>query len=181
MADEVRDPPTFDDLEFNALRNALYHTARRQRLESYSRVLNLVIILAGTGTVIDVVQAWGLIPWLGIAVATIGALQLVFNFSGRASTHEVLQRRFYEVLSRIHGSVELNAPDRRAVLAELMRIYGDEPPTMRALDAVAYNEAHDALYGGTRPGSRLNIGPWQYATRHLFAYNGTEFAPKSSK
>lgn len=174
-----RETPSVQDLEFNALRNALYHTARRQRLEVYSRLLNLVVILAGTATVVDMANQAGFAVWLGFVVALVGALQLVFDFSGRATKHEILQRRFYDILSQIHGELDDRSESNRAVMAELMRIYGDEPPTMRALDAVAYNEALDAIQGDEGRPHRLEVNWWQYLTRHVFSYNGTNFAPKS--
>tara|TARA_R110002124_G_scaffold284368_1_gene461527 strand:+ start:42377 stop:42895 length:519 start_codon:yes stop_codon:yes gene_type:complete len=171
----TRQVPSIEELEFNALRNALYHTARRQRLEGYGRVLNLAVILGGAGTIVDFSKDLGFNPWLGLLVAVVGALQLVFDFSGRASKHEVLQRRFYDLLGRISESTEIDDTGRGQLNGELMRIYGDEPPTMRALDAVAHNEARDALFGDEHP--RLKIHWWANFTRHFLAHNGTEFKP----
>jgi hypothetical protein len=174
----TREAPSEYELEFNALRNALYHTARRQRLEGYARFLNLIVILGGTAVVIDMANSNGYSIWVGFSVAFVGSLQLVFDFSGRASKHEILQRRFYDILSQVHSKGDMADADRRLVMAELMRVYGDEPPTMRALDAVAFNEAVDAIQGDGGSHSRLKVSPWQYVTRHVFAYNGTDFAPE---
>lgn len=173
MAD--REPIPIEDLEHHALRNALYHTARRQRLELWNRGLTFLVILGGAGTVSQVLVAAGFAVYLGMLITTVGALQLVFDFAGHARTHVELQRLYYSVLGQIKEGGDLSVKQRNAIMSEIVRISGEEPPTLRALDAVAYNEATDALYGEDRAHEKLHITGWQSATRHLQPHNGASF------
>lgn len=171
-----REAPSVQDLEHHALRNALYHTARRQRLETWDRVLTFFVIVGGAATVIQVLDG---VPWLkvalGIAITAIGALKLVLNFGSRARDHQILQRRYYEILGDIKEGGNLSEKQRYKIMGDLARIAGDEPPTLRALDAVAYNEATDSLYGETASASRIPITKWQDFTKHFLTHNGAPF------
>ena len=84
--------------------------------------------------------------WVELGIVFFATAQLVFDFGGAARQHEFLQRRYYELLSEI----ETSDPDDRALerkwSAKLLTITADEPMTMRALDAIAYNKALDAIY-----------------------------------
>jgi hypothetical protein len=166
---------SINDLKFKALNNALYHTARRQRLETWSRVTSFFVIVAGTATVVDLVKDTGYAPWIGLAIAAIGAAQLVFDFAGRAKNHELLQKRYYDLLGRMHETLAPTDEQCASMMAEILRISGEEPPTYRALDAVTYNEALDSIYGDERSAYRLRIEWWQSLTRHVIPYNGTAF------
>lgn len=169
-------PPTLFDVKFQALRNALYHKARQRRLDGWARAANLVTILLGSAAA---AKAFGLGPAIsevviGFFVAAVGAFQLVYDWSGRARTHDFLQRRYYEVLAKIEESS--NDPDPLfpvKMSAELMRIYADEPPTLRALDSIAYNEALDGV--GSDKMDRLVISPWQSLWKHTYAFAEAHF------
>jgi hypothetical protein len=136
---------TLDQLRVNVLRNALYHTARRRSLERTNRVFNFVIILAGTAVVSQIATA---LPngnvIAGVVVSTIGALQLVFDYGRQARDHQQLQRDYYHLLADIERE---ESPDSKMLAewqARQMQITADEPPTLRAIDAKAYNDAIDA-------------------------------------
>jgi hypothetical protein len=174
------DEPTedFDDaifaLKHKALRNALYHVARRRWLDGWSRVFNLIIILGGTGTAADLTRGHSEAAlWLGGTIALVGALQLVFDFTGRARLHEILQRRYYSLMADVE--YELNPTKQKCANwgAEITRAAADEPPTMRALDAIADNQATAALLGSKRP--RQIVSPWESFTRQLLPHNAGVF------
>lgn len=61
--------------------------------------------------------------------------------------------------------------------SEISRAAADEPPTMRALDAIAYNQATFALIEGETPIIKVSL--WQSLTRHIFAHNGGSFPLES--
>lgn len=156
-----------EQLRFDALRNANYHTARRNWFEGWNRAMNFVVVLAGAAAMADLLAQQTLLTF----VATLaGTLQLVYDFGGRARTHEFLQRRYYEVLAKI---VEAAGDEARhdGLFAEMVRIYADEPPIMRALDAVAYNDAADSL----NTDRRVGVTRWQSRFRHLRPYHGVSF------
>ena len=92
--------------------------------------------------------------------APLGALQLVFDFNGRARLHEGLQRKYYDLLADIDGVLEPSDDQIVKWQSTLNKIYSDEPPPMRALDAIAYNAPCRNLGHDTQP-KRLNL--WQLA------------------
>ncbi|MBB4577278.1 MULTISPECIES: hypothetical protein [Rhizobium] len=161
-------------IRHNTLRNALYHIARRAWLERVSRFLNLAVILGGTSYAAQVfINSPRGTFVLGLASATLGAVQLIFDFSGKAHHHERLQKRYYDLLASVEETRGPTMDDCAAWRAELTRIYADEPPTLRALDAIADNQATAATYGSSNP--RLNVSFWQSWTRNLFLHNAGRF------
>lgn len=134
-----------DNIRFNALRNALYHTARRRHFEMLARWLNLAVILLGAAAIADPLKLIGVSAmWIGVAVALVGALQLVFDFGRQARDHQALQRDYYRLLAEIEATTGPDAADLARWRGEMIRITADEPPVLRAIDAKAYNDAIDA-------------------------------------
>lgn len=111
---------------------------------------------------------------ISAAVATLaGLLQLVFDFGGRARTHEFLQRRFYELIAEISETKNPKEDDLLRWEAALNRLYSEEPPPMRALDAIAYNAAVDALDRDKKGRIRLR---WYHALfSQVWPYSETAF------
>ena len=134
-----------DNIRFNALRNALYHTARRRHFERLGRWLNLAIILLGVAAIADPLKLIGVsAAWIGVAVALVGALQLVFDFSRQARDHQALQRDYYRLLAEIEATIVPDPSELSRWRGEMIRITADEPPVLRAIDAKAYNDAIEA-------------------------------------
>lgn len=135
-----------NNLRFNTLRNALYHTARRRFFELWNRIFNFAIVVLGAAATSDVLGVYGIgQTWIGLAVAFIAAGQLVFDFGRAARDHQSLQRDYYHVLAEIEETPSPNKAACAAWQAKLIRIAADEPPVLRAIDAKAYNDAMDAL------------------------------------
>jgi hypothetical protein len=180
------------NLRFDALRNAHYHKARQRRLDTWSKTANFLVVVLGTTAAADLGKDFFLkqLPTMevgatsaaiGFLVAVTGALQLVYDWSGRARTHEFLQRRFYEVIAKI----EEKRPDTEEFLseleAEMVRIYADEPATLRALDAVAYNETVDALGSTNGRADRLVVTWLQRLLMHWYAFSQAHFLTEGEK
>jgi hypothetical protein len=110
-----------------------------------------------------------------VGIVLLGSAQLVFGFQERANVHDRLQRRYYDLLAKLDECVDPTSAFCKQILGEISRITSDEPPTLRVLDAVAYNEALDALYGEAKKAQRLKIGLWRYWFRHTWAFNGAQF------
>lgn len=158
---------------FDVLRSALYHTARRRWFDGLARFLNFVVVIAGAASLSDIVpKAHSDVLRSVSAIVTLlaGTLQLVYDFAGQARTHEILQKRFYELLAEIEATENTEGREQEWK-ARFLKICADEPPMLRVLDAVAYNEAADALDTDWR----LRITPWQSIVRHFLAFNGTSF------
>jgi hypothetical protein len=161
------------DLKFEALRNAIYHTARRGVMDTLNRIFSFLVIVSGAAAVGDLGQKFGVTPqWLAFVAAMAGTTQLVADFGVVARNHEFLQRQFYELIAEIAAVAEPNASQVAAWEAKLNRIYGEEPPPMRALDAIAYNAACESL---GRQDSRVRVTWWQSALRHVLMFTAASF------
>jgi hypothetical protein len=145
---------TVFNVRFDALRNAVYHASRRRFFELLSRSLSFLVVVSGTAAVASV-AGWD--PrWPAAGAAVIGALQLVFDFNGRARLHERLQQKYFELISAVDKKLSPSEADVAQWRSDLGIIYADEPPPMKALDAIAYNKACDSL--GCPDGVCLSIG-----------------------
>ncbi|MBO0734685.1 MAG: hypothetical protein J2P49_10310 [Methylocapsa sp.] len=161
-----------DDLRFDLLRNAIYHTARRQFLDRCMRITNFFVIILGASAATDLMSRHVGAKWLAAAAAIVATLQLVADFAVSARDHGYLQRRCYELLSELE-SLEPNEEQKIAsIRAKLTILYGEEPPQMRALDAIAYNAACDSI---GKSNARVKIDFLHSLLRHICPFNGTEF------
>lgn len=175
----------FRDPRFDALRNAMYHTQRRTFFDTLNRSISFLVILVGASVVGKVADffKFGSI-WLELGVVFLATIQLVFDFGKRAMEHEFLQRRYYEVLAEMDVAVEAPAdPEatKKKWSAKLLTIAADEPMTMRALDAIAYNQALDAMHDDaeTQQQFHQHVTAWQYLLRHVCAFQRTNFHAKT--
>ncbi|MCY1231963.1 hypothetical protein D9M68_174260 [compost metagenome] len=161
-------------LKHMALRNALYHAARRGWLDGWNRFYNLVVILGGTASAAKFVISGSQADlWLGLVIAAVGALQLVYDFGGRSRTHEFLQRRFYDLMADIDNTVSPTRKDCARWKSAITLAAADAPPTLRALDAIVDNQATAALRGSKKP--RLLVNWHQRRFRHLWPYISATF------
>ncbi|MEO2039344.1 MAG: hypothetical protein ABGW90_11725 [Martelella sp.] len=168
-----------ENVSFNVLRNALYHTARRLTFDRWNRWASALVILLGAAAVADFFLRFGIeTVYLSIAVTMVGTLQLVFDFGGRARDHQALQRDYYNLLAEIEEKPDANAADIAAWRARMTRIAGDEPPTLRAIDAKAYNDAFDALEFGEE-GDRLVIPWWHRLAGQVLTFEGYRYLKRS--
>ena len=138
--DAAGHPPAHaQTLSFELLRSALYHDARQSHLEWVDRLAHYATALAGSAAFATVL---GNDPaWAAVAAAFATAISmagLVFDFAGRARTHQLLRREFYGLLA------DSDAPSCRA---RMTRLYADEPPIKWAVNALAHNQAARALCG----------------------------------
>ena len=166
---------SIEDIRFDCLRNALYHTARRRTCETLARWMNLLVIVLGTTAVSSILEPWVSAEYLAAAAAIVGALNMTFDFAGKARDHMQLQSAYYDMLA---GTEEVSQPqdcDIAALDARLTRIYCAEPPVLRAIDAKAYNDALESL-GCYKPEDRLYIPVWHRGPlAHVFAFEGHEY------
>lgn len=165
-------PRDLSIIRFNALRNALYHTARRRSFERWNRVFNFAVVALGGAAVANVFPT-GSGLYLSGAVAVVGALQLVFDLGGSARTHQALQRDYFALIAEIEEAPECTDDLCRHWEGKLIRITADEPPVLRALDAKAYNDAIDALEWGE--GERLVLKWYHYFFATIYPFDGTNF------
>lgn len=132
-----------DNLEFDLLHSAIYHDLRESWFDRVGRWFLFVTIVLGSGAASAFVAQYPLAGQIAsLLVATIGALSLVFNFTGRARDHRDLKRRSYDLLAVF--KVDPNNPTIRA---NLTKLYADEPPVEQRVNLKAHNLAGASLFG----------------------------------
>lgn len=161
------------DINFDALRNAIYHSARRNYYDFLNRLMSLMVVAAGAGAVAEFEKFFASPAALAFVATMAGLSQLVFDFGGKARTHEFLQRRFYELTAEIAEVGEPTPVEIGEWEATLKRLYAEEPPPMRAMDAIAYNAALESL--GSDKSKRIKVTWWQSLNRYWWPFNGAEF------
>jgi hypothetical protein len=176
--------PLYRDARFDALRNSLYHTERAWFLDKLNKSINALVILLGSGVVEKIVTKHSFDElYVELAFLIVATLQLVFDFGGSAKDHYHLQTQYAAALSEMESVAIWDDETERKWSARLVTISGDEVQTMRALDAIAYNQAIDAIHGSTQKQKdfRLYVGPLHYALRHLLTFSRTQFMPESQR
>ncbi|MBM3603231.1 MAG: hypothetical protein FJX25_00405 [Alphaproteobacteria bacterium] len=167
--------PNRETIRFNVLRNALYHTARRRSLERVNRVFNFLVVILGTAAASSLGENLQVPTFAtGMAVAILGALQLVYDFGRQARDHQTLQRDYYSLLADIESKIEPDENQCAEWWSKMIRITGDEPPVLRALDAKAYNDAIGAT-GAFDMSERLRIPLWHRLVGGFFAFEGYHY------
>ncbi|WP_040617050.1 hypothetical protein [Roseibium sp. TrichSKD4] len=168
-----------DNLRFNILRNALYHTACLRLFDRFNKVLSFLVVILGAGAMSDLSSEFGIdLIYIGALIATVGSIQLVFDLAGRARTHQQLQKDYYYLLADIEGQLDGCEDACAKWQAQMIRITASEPPTLRAIDAKAYNDALDAT--GIYPaGERLIIPWWQSPLASVLSFEGYTYRKQS--
>jgi hypothetical protein len=152
----------------------------RQFLDRLNRGLNFLVIVLGAGVVSKMAPDTSIQNGLELAVVILSTAQLVFDFGGAARDHEFLQRRYFKMVSEMEAGNPDDAAEHQKWSTKLLTIAADEPMTMRALDAVAYNNALDSLYSNPddQKAFRQHVPQWCYLLRNVFAFQGRNFHPK---
>jgi hypothetical protein len=179
MTEQVEDD-ALSGAKFNALRNAIYHVARRNFFDLINRLLNFIVIVLGASVA---GKAAKLFPhfddlYLEMAVLVFATAQLAFDFGYRARTHEILQMKYYEMLAEIELDPK---PSPRKYEAKLYTIAAGEPMPMRALDALAYNAALDSTTSESQilEKHRLWVPYSHRLLRYFVAFHAYQYRPES--
>jgi hypothetical protein len=170
--------PLFE-AKFDALRNAVYHTARKNFYDAFNRLLNFLVIVLGAAVAGKVSKLFPIEElWLEFAVLIVATAQLTFDFGFKARTHEFLQRKYHEMLA----DLELDpSSELQKWKSKLQTIAADEPMPMRALDALAYNAAIDATYfdANERAKNRVWVPVSHRLLKNFLARNGYLYCPEA--
>lgn len=168
------------DLHFDALRNAIYHTARKGFLDRLNRLLSFIIVVAGTTAVGDFGakiftngSIFASMQLYAAIAALAGSAQLVFDFGGAARTHEFLQHQYYELVAKVSETVAPSEDTIAKWKADLHRLYASETMPMRALDSLAYNAALESL--APNNDHRIKVKWFQVLLAQYWAFNDAEF------
>jgi hypothetical protein len=168
-----------DAPKFDALRNSIYHAARREYYDTLNRILNFLVIIFGAGVAGKASKLFGIDDlWLEGGTLFFATAQLTFDFGSKARTHEFLQRKYSEMLAEMELETAANPAKWRS---KLYTIAGEEPMPMRALDALAYNAALDATTSdpNIKKAHRVRVPFCHRFLRHFVRRDGYEYRPES--
>jgi hypothetical protein len=173
---------TIENLRYDVLRNAAYHAARQAYFSGLYRGSLFITALSGTATISAALTEWKQAGAIAGIVTTVAAvLDLVFQLGERSAFHARMRERVFHLLAEAE---EADASQRslRKCFAALTRLYGEEPPTMKAVEACAWNAAKAAT---TRDLDKddLLIVPWywHYPLRHILPFSGSVFCTRREK
>ena len=94
---------------------------------------------------------------------------------GQAREHQKLQRDYYRLLADIERKPGADAAQVANWKGDMVRIFGDEQPIFRAIDAKAYNDAIDTLGVIDGKQERLVI-PWHHRVLgHVVSFEGYRY------
>ena len=177
-AQSASDISETENLRLQALRNVIYHNARRYALEGASRWINFFVILAGTATAASLgnvlcVDERVVSLVTGAITTVLGACSLIFDFAVRAKNHEILAKEYFRLLGEIDGAINPGPQEEAGWKKSFAEIAANEPPTYRALDALAMNEAAQAIFGDEM--RMLKVSKTQRLFKHILSYGGTTF------
>lgn len=129
-------------LEFEAIRNSIYHQSKEARYASFHRWLLFIVVASGSAAVAGGTEAIGIPVALTASIAALAGLaDIVFDFFGKASQHAQLRWRAMDVLAELKaGQTDLAVLEGR-----LARLLSDEPPEDSIANRRAYNRAVEAL------------------------------------
>ncbi len=144
----VRDEQLYN-LRFACFDNAAYHAARAGYYEKLHRLIMATVIITSSATIasfggVEPFQSYEL--WWGVVPLLASTSDLVWGPGSKAQTHAALRARYFELLADIEDG-DPTPENCRRWSAALHRTYAAEPPiTYRAVKAMAYNAATDALW-----------------------------------
>lgn len=137
---------THHDLLFGVRRSTRYHMRRRRFFELWHAITNFIGIATGSAAVAAVVGAYpGWAGSLGAMVAVASALDLVIGTAEMARKHSDLAARFVLLERELVLAGDPTEENVRMFTAKRLEIEAGEPPILRALDRLCYNELCRAM------------------------------------
>ena len=127
------------DLLFNTRRSARYHMRREAFYDGWNKATSAVAVIFGSAAVGALISDLNnhLAIYAAATVAVFSAIDLVAGTAAKARLHNDLRRRFLDIEQKIAGS---DATATKVLKADYLKIEADEPPVLRALDTICYND-----------------------------------------
>jgi hypothetical protein len=173
----------FQNPKFDALRSAIYHAGRTAHYTRLCKLLDFGVIILSASVVVKAAGSGSIREaWLDLGVVVLATAQLVFDFGNRACEHGSLMRRYYDVLSEMEGE-DLSVPAVAAKWsAKLARLCAEETVQMRAVAALAFNHALDALCTDEAERRRYwqHTRWWHRLLRHVMWFDSVDFGSPAS-
>ncbi|MDQ2946123.1 MAG: hypothetical protein M3Y27_09310 [Acidobacteriota bacterium] len=134
------------DLLFGVRRSVRYHNHRRRffdGLDKFTKILSAVAGSAAVATAFGGHKAVTVV--LAAVIAVFSSVDLIIGAGPAARLHSDLAKRFAELEATITRLGSPTPEDIRNLVADRLMIEADEPPILRVLDSVVYNELCKSL------------------------------------
>jgi hypothetical protein len=155
-----RDKRELNNLLFGVRRSIRYHNHRRRFFDGLDKFTKILAAVAGSAAVATALGNHTTVTViLAATIAVFSAVDLIIGSGPAARLHSDLAKRFAELEATI---VRLGSPKPekiRELVADRLIIEADEPPILRVLDSVVYNELCKAL--GYKECEMVKIGWFQ--------------------
>lgn len=152
------------ELEFYLAVEVHYHRARQAWLAGAHRWMMFFAILLGSAAAASIFP-----PVAGLLVAAIGAADLCFDFTSRATQHSDLARRYLALAGDL-AAAKGDAGKREAVLAGWIATSCDAPPVYHVALDLAHNRAIQSL--GRDAAFRAPLPHWKRVLAHTWRFDG---------
>ena len=158
----------FQELLFDVRRSIRYHSRRQAFFETVDRWFTFALLLLGSGAALSILQDHKAV---GLAVACISGLKLVFAFGAKAGRHAQFVKDFTRLEKRL--SPGISDDEIAAVHRERLDIEAAEPPVKRVLDVICHNELLVAMgyEGETLQRERVPLTWFQRRTANFFNWS----------
>ncbi|EHG5077516.1 hypothetical protein J3143_004720 [Salmonella enterica] len=147
----------WEGMLFDIRRCVRYHNRRRAFYDRIDKLSNLLSLVLGSATIYGILaQASNGLALCSAAVVTIfSSLNLVLASSQQARVHYDLARRFGDLEMAM---IQMVPSEKKLIELQKARlsIEKDEPPALRVLDCICYNEQLRAM--GFSSSKMLQIG-----------------------
>ncbi|HYR21493.1 MAG TPA: hypothetical protein VEP30_01035 [Chthoniobacterales bacterium] len=134
------------NLLFGVRRSIRYHNHRRRFFDAFDKFTKILAAVAGSAAFATALSQHQTVTGvLAAIIAIFSAADLIIGAGPAARLHADLAKRFAELEATI---VRLGSPKPekiRELVADRLMIEADEPPILRVLDSVVYNELCKAL------------------------------------
>lgn len=132
-------------LLFDVRRSVRYHNRRRQFFDRVGKITDALSAIGGSGTIISVVSKSSIASIiLATITAIFSAINLVFDTKGNSRLHHDLARQFISIEKNLINPLVTPEQIDKAELDRL-DIETGEPPALRVLDLICYNELSKAM------------------------------------
>lgn len=154
------------DLKFNIGRSIRYHKARQHFFDLLDKFTNFISVFFGSGSVFVLYQKnTDLAIYLGLSLAFISSLALVFGFSTKARDHFDFAKQ-YAVQERRLIKESLSDDLLNSVEDEIRAIESNEPNVLRTLNDLCWND--EAKAQGVPKEEFIKVHCLRRLFRHLF-------------
>lgn len=156
-------------LQISCTRNLRYHEDRERFLDRAHKVLILIIVSGGSSALTPLISIYPLNIAVPVTIMAAGIFDIILNFSKQIATHQIFRQRTLDLLI----DIGTNSENFETLQSKADQIFNSAPPTMHAVNAIAYNNALRGL--GRRRTSELYIGIYPRIFKHVFPFANTDF------